>query len=90
MIHNRRQNQSKSAAELMPSKLRADITRTFWVTAAFMQGGFCLTNVFEFSEYIGALLDKYVIEDIIYHDFREAFDSVPQRKYDLQSKTKMV
>lgn len=60
------------------------------MTAALMQEGFCLTNVFEFSEYIGALLDKYVIEDIIYHYFREAFDSVPQREYDLQSKTKMV
>ena len=60
------------------------------MTAAFVREGFCLTNVFEFSEYIRALLDKYVIEDIIYHDFREAFDSVPQREYDLQSKTKMV
>ena len=55
-----------------------------------MWEGFCLTNVFEFCKYIGALLDKYVIEDIIYHDFREAFDSVLQREYDLQSKTKMV
>lgn len=60
------------------------------MTAAFMGEGLSLTNVFEFSEYIRALLDKYVIEDIIHHDFREAFDSMAQREYDLQSKTKAV
>lgn len=72
----------------MPSKLGAGITKTSWVTAAFIWEGFCLTNVFDFPEYTGASLEKCVIEDIIHHDGREAFDSVPQRECDLQSKCK--
>lgn len=72
----------------MPSKLGAGITKTAWVTAAFIQEGFCLTNVFDFSEHIGALLGKCGIEDIIHHDCREAWDSVPQRECDLQSRCK--
>lgn len=74
----------------MPSKPGAGITKASWVTAAFIQEGFCLTNVFDFSEYISALLEKCVIEDIIHHGCREAFDSVPQREYDLQSENKEI
>lgn len=60
------------------------------MTAVIMWEGSCLTDVFEYWEYIGASPDKYVVEDIIYQDFREAFDSVPQGEDELQSETKAV
>jgi len=46
----------------------------------FVKGTSCLTNLLEFFEEVTRKLDKGEPVDVIYLDFKEAFDKVPHRR----------
>lgn len=80
IIQTRYQEQSQSAAEFVISRPTVDITELYRVAAALLYRGFCLTDVFGFSDYITSLVNKHKMGDIIYQDCREAFDTEPSRR----------
>ena len=45
----------------------------------FMKGRSCLTNLISFYDNMTRLLDERKAVDIVYLDFRKAFDTVPHR-----------
>ena len=46
----------------------------------FVKNRSCLTNLLEFLEYICDYADKGLRVDVIYLDFRKAFDKVPHKR----------
>ena len=46
----------------------------------FVKNISCLTNLLEFLEYVCNYIDKGLPVDIIYLDFRKAFDKVPHKR----------
>ena len=46
----------------------------------FVKNRSCLTNLLEFLEYVCNYIDKGPTVDVIYLDFRKAFDKVPHKR----------
>ena len=40
----------------------------------------CLTNLLEYLEFVSSYIDKGLPVDVIYLDFRKAFDKVPHKR----------
>ena len=50
----------------------------------------CLTNLFEFLEYVCKYIDKGLPVDVIYLDFRKAFDKVPHKRLMVKVKSHAI
>ena len=46
----------------------------------FMKGRSCLTNLLEFMETVSGILDEGEVVDVVYLDFKKAFDAVPHSR----------
>ena len=46
----------------------------------FLKNKLCLTNLLEFTENVSKCLDEGTPVDVIYLDFKKAFDKVPQER----------
>ena len=47
---------------------------------SFVKNRSCLTNVLEFLKYVYNYIDKGLPVDVIYFDFRKAFDKIPHKR----------
>uniref|UniRef100_A0A4W3J856 Reverse transcriptase domain-containing protein n=1 Tax=Callorhinchus milii TaxID=7868 RepID=A0A4W3J856_CALMI len=52
----------------------------------FTKGKSCLTNLLEFFEDVSSRLDKGEPVDVVYLDFRKAFDKVPHKRHKIKIK----